>query len=277
MAKKLKIATVQFDVCGDVAQNFGLIKQQIQHAAEQQVDIIHFSECCLTGYPDIDIKERENNSEIDDSLEKIGKLAKEFGLWIIVGTHYFDPEFRLPTNSLFVFDPSGSINTRYDKRVLAGAPGEIDQKHFKAGAHPAIFTINGIKCGLIICHEWRYPELFREYKALGVEIIFHSFYDGNLTQADYQSEGIELGSLISGTMRDRAANNYLWISTSNTSTPEQTFPSALIRPDGRVHSMCNRNTTELIISEIDFAKEYIDPSRYGRLRIKELFPKGLNQ
>ncbi len=277
MAGKLKLATAQFAASGDIKTNCNSIIGQIEDAAAQNIEIIHFSESCLTGYPDIDVKECENTPLIAESIEKIAAAANQYDTYVVFGTHYFENQSdELPFNSLFVISNHGETVVRYDKRVLAGAPGEIDQKHFKAGSKEAVFTINGIKCGLIICHEWRYAELFREYKALGVDLLLHSFYDGHQSKSDYHKTGIELGELISGSTRGNAANNYSWISMSNTCKAEQTFPSALIRPDGSVDGSCNRNKAEVLISNIDFSKEYIDPSKYGRLRIKELFRNGLS-
>ena len=223
MDQQIKLATAQFAVTSNIQANFQKIKEQIISASKEGADLIHFSECCLTGYPGIDIKNCKNDPEIPLLLETIADLAAEHKLWVIIGTHYFADESQLPYNALLVFDNHGGLVTRYDKRVLAGAPGEIDQAHYTAGNEPAVFSINGIKCGLIICHEWRYPELFREYQHLGVELIFHSFYDGNLSLADYQAEGIALGELITGGECFNAANNYLWLSIANTCKPEQTF------------------------------------------------------
>ena len=135
------------------------------------------------------------------------------------------------------------------------------------------FEVNGVKTGIIICHEWRYPELFREYKQLGVDLILHSFYDGNLSSEAYRNEGIALGQLISGSERSNAANNYLWVSVANTCKKEQVYASAIINPDGSLAQEARRNSTQLIFSEINLAKKFIDPSKYGRERITELFPE----
>lgn len=276
MANVLKLATAQFAVGSEIAANHDRILDQIRTASEHGADIIHFSECCLTGYPGIDLTTCDNDPEISRSLTRIRLLAQELSIWVIVGSHYFEPDAEMPFNSLFVFNSEGEQVKRYDKRVLAGAPGEIDQAHYAAGDKSAFFTINGIKCGLIICHEWRYPELFREYKQSGVKLIFHSFYDGNLNKDAYESEGIELGELIIGSERGNAANNYMWISVSNTSQGEQVFPSAVIHPDGSLANQATRNAEEIIITEVDKSRKFIDPSRYGRERIKDLYSNSLN-
>lgn len=275
MGEHLLLATAQFSVSGDPQANFLKIKRQIIEAAEQGADLVHFSECCLTGYPGIDIKTCTNDPEIPILIDAIGRLAAEYNIWVIVGSHYFTELGQLPYNSLFVFNNNGDLVTRYDKRVLAGAPGEIDQIHYSAGDTAAVFTLNNISCGLIICHEWRYPELFREYQQMDVDLIFHSFYDGNLSLGDYKDEGVELGELITGGERFNAANNFLWLSVANTSRAEQAFPSMVIFPDGSIANQAQRNKDEIIFTKIVLSKEFVDPSRYGRQRVKGLFSKDI--
>ena len=43
------------------------------------------------------------------------------------------------------------------------------------------FTVNGILCGVLICFDVRFPELYRAYKKLGVHLLFHSFYNARQT------------------------------------------------------------------------------------------------
>ena len=275
MAGILKLATAQFAVGPDIRLNLSKISEQIREAAKEGCELIHFSECCLTGYTGIDIKHCENANEIPLALTEISNLAKENSIWVIIGSHYFTDQSSKPLNSLFVYDHEGRLVAHYDKRVLAGAPGEMDQKHYSSGTNAVTFEINGIKCGLLICHEWRYPEFFREYRQLGIDLLFHSFYDGNISPDAYIAEGAELGELISGSERGNAANNYLWISVANTSKAEQAFPSMLLHPDGSIAGQAQRNKTQLVITQVSTGKKFIDPSRYGREKITKLFPEGI--
>ena len=91
-------------------------------------------------------------------------------------------------------------------------------------------------------------------------MLFQSWYDGSLSAEAYKAVGRDLGSLIVGTVRGRAANNALWISASNTSMRESCFASFMVQPDGRILRQLKRNVTGLIISHIDLNKNYSDPS-----------------
>ena len=51
----LKIAAYQFEISRDILTNYREIENAIIEAKEQEVDLIVFPECCLTGYPLRDI------------------------------------------------------------------------------------------------------------------------------------------------------------------------------------------------------------------------------
>jgi len=224
---KLTIATCQHPVGADIKANFAAVVKLVRSAKLQKADIAHFSECNLTGYAGLDFKE-------------------------------------INRNDIPVINDKGEIQDRYDKRLLAGTGVEMEHLHYAPGRRPVVFNIHGVNCGLLICHEWRYPELYREYKRLKVNVLFQSWYDGNLSPSKYRSEGKELGDLITGTVRGNAANNYLWISGSNTCKRESCFPCFMVRPDGKVPGRLSRNRAGILISYIDLEESFADPS--GHLR-----------
>lgn len=268
MQGKLKVATSQFAVDSNIDKNLAIMKKQIKLAAEKGADMIHFCECSLSSYAGIDFPEftNEANNKIQNGVAKICELAQLHNIWVIFGTHLFEGEMEKPFNSLFVINNNGEIEARYDKRLLAG----FDMDWYSAGKEPGVFTLKGVKCGLLICHEWRYPELYRQYYKLGVELLFQSWYDGNLTEEEYKNEGKNLGEVIPGFVRGNAANNKLWVSGANTCKKQQSFPAFVTHPDGVVSGKLKRNTTGILISEIDFDKQYIDLSSHLRDEVSSM-------
>jgi len=55
---------------------------------------------------------------------------------------------------------------------------------------------------------------------------------------------------ILGHLIDSAANNYLWISASNTCKKESSFPSFSVRPDGKIDKQLRRNTAGVLIIKL---------------------------
>ncbi len=268
MKRKITIATSQFPVSQHIKKNLSFILKHIKSAKEQGADIVHFSESSLSGYAGIDFLDHKE-FDIDlqySSLKQIIELSARLKIWIIVGGQHHEEANSLPFNCLWVINGNGSIQHRYDKRFCTGDFGDQEHFYFKPGRESIQFSIKGIKCGLLICHEWRYPELYREQKRLGVEIIFQSWYDGNVSAQEYKEKGKELGSLIVGTVRGNAANNSLWMSASNTSKRESNFSSFVVQPNGKIFSQLKRNNTDLLISKIDLSSEFEDPSKHWRAR-----------
>ena len=264
----LTIATCQFDVGGDVDRNLDQMLQQIKSANSKKADVVHFPECCLTGYGGIQLKQirKKDYYHLHQAVEKIMEIASAYGLYVIFGSHYYVDNEAKPKNSLFVISPKGQIEARYDKRILTGTEGTFDHLFYSHGDNAVIFNLNGINCGMVICHEWRYPEFYREYKKLGAELIFHSWFDGGFDDEEFQHHARLEGELIVGAVKGYAANNYLWISGSNISTKQSSFPSFVIQPNGQILSKSPRNKPAVLINKIDLSKKFTDPSLYGRQR-----------
>ena len=276
MSGILSIATCQHGVSADIESNLSAVRKQIKLAAARGADIAHFSECNLSGYAGEDFQNVNNqdNNTLQEALKEIRELADSLNIWVIIGSHHFEENNEKPFNSLYLINDRGEILNRYDKRLLTRPPIENEINHYSPGTDPVVFSINGIACGLLICHEWRYPELYREYKSMNCKVIFQSWYDGNLSIERYRKEGKELGELITGTVRGNAANNHLWISASNTSRKESSFACFLVQPDGRILKKQVRNREGIFISRIDTGKKFIDPSSHHRNRLINMQSSG---
>jgi predicted amidohydrolase len=269
MKRELIIATCQFPVGADIKRNTSHILRQMAEAKEKGADLAHFPESSLGGYAGTDFKLFKSQTEalLQLSLEKILQLSSELKIWAIVGSHHFAENNTKPYNCLWLIDSRGKIINRYDKRFCTGKKGELEHAYYEPGRKAVQFKIKGFACGVLICHEWRYPELYREQKQLGTRLLFQSWYDGNLSATEYKSQGKELGSLITGAVRGYAANNYLWISASNTSGRESCFASFVARPDGKILHQLKRNVTGILISKINSNTKFADPSGPWRKRV----------
>ncbi len=266
MQDNLTIATSQIAVSRDISSNLNAILSQIRAAGEQGADIVHFCETSLSGYPGIDFLEinKEDIPVLRDALKRVCEQAGKTGICVILGSHHFDKDIPRPFNSLYLINEQGEIRDRYDKRMLTASGTEWDVNHYTPGTRPVVFTVKGVRCGLLICHEWRYPELYREYYKMKTKVLFQSWYDGNQTLEQYRREGKNFGELIMGAARGYAANNNFWISASNTCRRESSFPSFLVQPDGRIFNKLSRNRAGILISRIDTGREFYDPSAHMR-------------
>jgi len=81
------------------------------------------------------------------------------------------------TNSCLVFAPSGDLLQRYDKihlfdaNVSAGEKKYVESTYTQAGKKLSIAVTQSTQIGLSICYDLRFPELYRQLRLLGADII----------------------------------------------------------------------------------------------------------
>ncbi len=135
----------------------------------------------------------------------------------------------------------------------------------------------------MICHEYRYPELYRELKKNGVLLVFHSFHAGNVNTERLEAMESQVGKkfhalnhgktlpeiTMHAAMTTRASSNHLWISAANTSAPESQWSSFVVRPDGVTVGRLPKNTEGILITRIDVRKEFYDSTSAWRGRAME--------
>ena len=56
-------------------------------------------------------------------------------------------------------------------RAAAALTSLGEHEHYAAGDHLTTFSLDGHKCGLLICYDLRFPELFRTLALQGVELL----------------------------------------------------------------------------------------------------------
>ncbi len=165
---KLKVATCQFPTSADIVSNRNYIFSQMRAAKAQGAQVAHFPEACLSGYAGADLPSYDGLdwSLLEQSACAILDLARELRLWTIVGSAHRLSGDHKPHNSLYIINDQGQLIDRYDKMFCAGNAAENtgDLAHYTPGNHFSVFEIEGVRCGTLICHEYRYPELYREYQ-----------------------------------------------------------------------------------------------------------------
>jgi predicted amidohydrolase len=253
---KLRIATCQFPVNEKILENANWIKKQIRTAKVNGAELVHFPECALSGYGGADWNDIEKLDWelLHKETKSIMDLAKELKIWVILGGSHQLSGNNKPHNSLYVIDPHGMIIDRYDKRFCTMG----DLKYYSPGDHFVVFEINGIKCGLLISYDVRFPELYRKYRKLGVDVIFQSFYNARHNENCIHPKIIPVSAQV------RAASNSFFMSLTNSSAP-YSWPCHFIKPDGLVERKLFRNKPGILYADIDINKEYYDPSKPYRI------------
>jgi predicted amidohydrolase len=248
----IKVATCQFPVTGDIKHNSEHIQAFIQTASQSDADIVHFSECALSGYASVDFDNFEGFDWdlLKEETKKIIALAGNNKIRVILGSSHQLTEPNKPHNSLYLIGPEGKIHDRYDKRFCT----EIDLGNYTPGNRFVFFDINGVKCSLLICFDLRFPEIYRALCKEKVQCIFQSFYNARQKGPSVHTD------IMRQSMQCRAATNYFWVSMTNSCGWFCPYPSCFIQPDGKIIAQLEDHKEGLMINTVDTSQSLYDPS-----------------
>ncbi len=236
----MRIAAYQFAVSNSIDKNFNEMKYAITQAAEKKVRMLIFPECALSGYPPYDIEKSSDADFNKISLyqEQFSSLAEKYNMYIVVGS--IRQQKNNIYNSAIVF--STDYNTIiYNKRALWG----WDKDNFSEGKEKGILEIDGIKIGIRICFEVRFPEYFRELYIENTDLNIILFYDRS------DKDDIVRYNMIKSHILTRAVENTCHILTVNTIYPYQTAPTALFDKSGMVLQELERNITGMLCYDLE--------------------------
>lgn len=142
----------------DKKENFLLCEEYIKEASTKNIELIIFPEMTLTGFS-IDIKKTSEDEADSETINKFKKLSKNYNIAILFGIVIKDNE-KAFNKSIFI-DNKSNILGIYSKIHPFSLAGE--NKYFNSGDKLSIVDFNGIKIGLSICYDLRFPELFSAY------------------------------------------------------------------------------------------------------------------
>jgi predicted amidohydrolase len=159
----MKAAVAQVTLYNDLALNEKTISNYISLASKEDVDILCFPECCVTGY--VRDFSTVDPSAIMETLDRIQGDAANDSVNVIVGAPYVEREKRF--NSAIVLLTNGKRHI-YHKINLTSA----ETAYFRSGENPGTFPLDDLTFGILICRDQNDALLAHEYKKLGVDALF---------------------------------------------------------------------------------------------------------
>jgi deaminated glutathione amidase len=163
----MKIAALQTVATPDVARNLDAAARLIAQAAHDGAQLVALPEYfCLMGHSDTD-KLAHAEAPGDGPVQRfLAEQAKTHALWIIGGTLPIKTEDPAHArNACCVYAPDGALAARYDKIHLFhydnGRERYDEGRVLQAGSTPVALQAAGLRVGLSICYDLRFPELYR--------------------------------------------------------------------------------------------------------------------
>lgn len=183
MTRKIVVAAAQTGpvLTDDIGPGIAEACEMVRKAAEQNVDIICFSELFLAPFFPNRLERNFQKWFLtlpDERTQPLFDLARQHDMAVIFpygercGRHHY--------NSTAVFDGDGRHVGTYRKTHipaifpsnLKGGTGSYEKFYFTPGDGYPVFKVKGVNVGVQICYDRKFPEGSRALAVQGAEILF---------------------------------------------------------------------------------------------------------
>jgi predicted amidohydrolase len=265
------IALASPSVASALDEGLEKIKRLMSEASAQGAEIVCFPEAYLPGLRGHDFQvlpfDHTQNQRV---LKTVTQWSRAYSVATILGTERLTQAGR--QIAAFVIDAQGEIQGYQTKNQL----DPTEDQFYVPGNTRQLFEINGIKFGVVICHEgWRYPETVRWAALRGAKIVFHP----QLTGSD--KEGVRItqwdaanGPYYEKAMMMRSIENTIYFASVNYALRFQESATSLIAPSGQCQAYLPYGQEGVLVQAIKIeeatglvASRYA-PGRYQEFRLE---------
>ncbi|MBI4580596.1 MAG: carbon-nitrogen hydrolase family protein [Planctomycetes bacterium] len=170
--KRLRVAGIVLKwITADKERNYARVEPLVRQAAAQGAELIVTTECFLDGYAirdkTIPIDQWHRLAEpIPDGqyVQRLRRLARELRVWMVAGM--LERDGTSTFNTAVLIDPGGDLVGRYHKQRL-----DHEFVRNTPGHDNPVFATPFGKVGLMICADRRQPEIARQLRHNGAELI----------------------------------------------------------------------------------------------------------
>ncbi|WP_026926516.1 carbon-nitrogen hydrolase family protein [Granulicoccus phenolivorans] len=245
----MRVALAQICSTGDVAGNGALVAEQVRAAAGRGAELVVFPEATMRAFG-------HNLTRIAEPLDGpwasgVRAVAAECGVTVVAGMFTPGDTPDRVRNTLLVTGPG--IEAAYTKVHLYDAFGYAESRTVEPGTEPVVVTIGGIRFGLAICYDIRFPRLFTTLAERGAEAILvptsWGAGPGKIEQWDLlvQARGLDATAyILASAQADPAAAGV----EARAGAPTGIGRSAVIGPQGRVLVRAG-DAPELLVYDLD--------------------------
>lgn len=147
--------------------NISLIAHAAEQAAKAEADLLLTPELFISGYAPEQILQRLVPEQAAAWGQRMPEVARAAGIAIAYCLpEYVDGQWMIVG---YVVDRNGAQLARYVKVHLYGPE---EQRVFKPGTGaPALFELEGLRIGLMICFDVEFPETVRAAAVRGAELV----------------------------------------------------------------------------------------------------------
>lgn len=169
--EEIKVLAVQMEsAIADKYTNFEKIMTLVHKNITEDVGVLVLPELWAVGWACDKFSECAEELKTGETVEFLSELAQQYNVNILGGSFVEEAEGKL-FNTCPVFDRNGELITTYRKSHLFSYYDDCENKYITAGQNPKIVDIEGVKFGLSICYDIRFPEIYRAYRKAGADVL----------------------------------------------------------------------------------------------------------
>ncbi|TFL13128.1 carbon-nitrogen hydrolase [Pusillimonas caeni] len=253
--RSLRVGLMQLQPTRDVQANLNDVLAAIEQAGAQGAELIVVPENALCIGSNAEMRAAAVRLD-GPEITAIRDAARRAGATVVVGGFKQKSERPLLQNTALVIREDGGVQGSYDKVHLFNAV--VNGTAFRAsdveaaGGQLVIANVKGVKVGLSICFDIRFPEMFRQLARAGAEVIL-------IPAAFTQTTGEAHWEVL---VRARAIENEAYVVASATITSDdavrsgfETYGHALVAgPWGDVMADLGTAPKAVRVVELDLDK-----------------------
>lgn len=172
--KKLNISAIQMcSKVGDKKANFEKVSDLILRDITSETDVIVLPEVWTVGWSPKHFRDSAEKINSSETVNFLSETAKKYNSWVIGGSFIEKDDAGNYYNTCPVINRSGELICKYSKNHLFSYYGCDEGKFITTGNNPVMVDIEGIKTGLTICYDIRFPEIYRAYRKAGADLFIN--------------------------------------------------------------------------------------------------------
>jgi deaminated glutathione amidase len=248
-AASMRVALCQLPISSDPAVNLGRAKAALADAAADGAGLAVFPEGTQARFG-TDL--RAAAEPVDGAFcTGLAGAARDHGIAVVAGVFEPGPDGRV-YNTAVAFDAAGKLAAAYRKIHLFDALGQRESDQIAPGGEPVVTDLGGLRVGIQICYDIRFPEHARALAVQGADLI--------VVPAGWAAGLFKEEHWVT-LLRARAIENTVWVAAADqvpdraeppTRAPTGTGRSMLIDPMGTVRQDLG-SRPGIAVGEVDTA------------------------
>lgn len=173
----MRMAAIQMTSGDEIHANIAALEPLILRAVEMGAKFVATPENTFYMRREGTAAVGDVSMETHPGIDYACAAAKQHGVWLLIGSiRALEPGMSKPFNRSVLIAPNGHIKASYDKIHLFDVTlpnGQVyhESSQAMAGARTVLGDMDGLKLGMSVCYDLRFPSLYHELSESGATLL----------------------------------------------------------------------------------------------------------